>query len=78
MCGTMDKGGYSVTIMQGNVTSVQKKFGGLRGPQSGEQSVRKPEQVPTSCENILQQSRQGEGSRGGCGRGVAMDNSAAE
>lgn len=51
-----------------------KKVGALEAPRSGEQSVRKPEQVPTSCENILQQRRRGERSAG-C---ATVDNSTAE
>ena len=54
----MDKGSYSATIMQGNVTSVQKMSRLLR-PRSWKQSVRKPRQVPTSCENILPQHAEG-------------------
>lgn len=50
----MDKGSYSVTIMQGNVTSVHK-MSGLERPLVRGTISEETEQVPTSCENILMQ-----------------------
>lgn len=67
-CGTMEQGELFCDH------NARKRYlsPGFRGPRSGEQSGRKPEQVPTSCENIL--AHRGRGQREGSPTATRLSN----